>query len=438
MKKQSIKKQPANNPGTNLGVDPTPLQVNPPPIRRPTCSDVAKRQNEILSRKCSNKVNLLSCRCSGCDTDDKYPVIVAASDAPLLNTAYNGSGGFLPNSTTGNPVRDLHWEVGIGDNTGNPASVPSSGTGSWIPAYVFGPSSTFTSWIASPFNNANWISYFADAAHPTTGDFAGNLDVYFRYRFNLGASVNPATFALEMDFYADNQVAEIYVNGVAQSPSNPTVLPQQGNIPATDSYSTSGFGNNCEVRITLKKDWQRCDNEIIVYVKSSPGYLGFLAQNTVEVDPEENPCDCHCDCVAVEFPDIHPCISVTWGDSACDCIETDDVEVACVKVCNCYSNVTFSELSIAQILVTDLAGNPVPNLPDGTPSVEVLPSGPICFGDVPPCKGDNQPSCVSRELVIYTRGAIGKSYRLVFRAICFKVCHQFQSDQCFILTLCQD
>ena len=136
--------------------------------------------------------------------------------------------------------------------------------------------------------------------------------------------------------------------------------------------------------------------------------MGFLAQNAVEVNPEENPCDCHCNCVAVEFPDIHPCISVTWGDSACDCIETDDVEVACIKVCNCYSNVTFSELSIAQILVTDLAGNPVPNLPDGTPSVEVLPSGSICFGDVPPCKGDNQPSCVSRELVIYTRGAIGK------------------------------
>jgi hypothetical protein len=68
----------------------------------------------------------------------------------------------------------------------------------------------------------------------------------------------------------------------------------------------------------------------------------------------------------------------------------------------------------------------------------VIPSGPICFGDVPPCKGHNQPSCVSRELVIYTRGAIGKNYRLVFRGICFKVCHQFQSEQCFIMTLCQD
>lgn len=428
-----MKQQPVKNTPSSLEVNPS--DPRPPIIRIPTCADVANAQNAILSRKCSKKVNLLSCRCSGCETDDIYPVIVAASDAPLLNTAYNGSGGFLPNSTTGNPVSDLHWEVGLGNNTGNPASVPSSGTGSWIPAYVFGPSPTFTPWIASPFNNANWISYFAGAHHPSG---SGNLDAYFRYRFNLGASVNPATFGLIMDFYADNQVAEIYVNGVAQSPSNPTVLPQQGNTSTTDPYQTSGFGNNSEVRITLNKNWQRCDNEIIVYVRSSPGWLGFLAQNTVEVNPEENPCDCHCDCVAVEFPDIHPCISVAWGDSACDCIETDDVEVACIKVCNCYSNVTLSELSIGQILVTDLAGNPVPNLPDGTPSVEVLPSGPICFGDVPPCKGDNQPSCVSRELVIYTRGAIGKNYRLVFRAICFKVCHQFQSEQCFIMTLCQD
>lgn len=148
--------------------------------------------------------------------------------------------------------------------------------------------------------------------------------------------------------------------------------------------------------------------------------------------------DCKCHCVEIELPDIKPCISVAWGDSQCDCMETDDVEVFCITVCNCYSNVTFNDLNIGHIKITDMAGNPVPTLPDGTPSVQVIPSGPICFGDIEPCKGDSQPGCVSRELVVYTRGAIGKDYLLSFEGVCFSVSHEIKSDQCFILTLCQD
>lgn len=147
---------------------------------------------------------------------------------------------------------------------------------------------------------------------------------------------------------------------------------------------------------------------------------------------------CHCDCVSVKLPDIKPCIAVAWGDSPCDCLETDDVEVLCVTVCNCYSNVTFNDLTIGHIQITDMAGNPVANLPDGTPSVQIFPSGPICFGDIGPCKGRNQPSCVSRELVLYTRGAIGKDYKLSFEGVCFTVSHHFQSEQCFVVKLCQD
>jgi hypothetical protein len=173
-------------------------------------------------------------------------------------------------------------------------------------------------------------------------------------------------------------------------------------------------------------------------VKSPGGETGFLAQNALVVQPGETGCDCHCECSEFKFPTLRPCISVTWGDSVCDCLETDDVEILCITACNCYSNVSFGCLTIGQILVTDMAGNPVPTLPDGTPSVQVIPSGPICFGDIPACKDKDHPSCVSRELVLYTRGAVGKTYRLLFNGICFKVCHQFQSDQCFTMELCQD
>ena len=148
--------------------------------------------------------------------------------------------------------------------------------------------------------------------------------------------------------------------------------------------------------------------------------------------------DCRCDCVAVELPDIKPCIAVKWGDSDCDCMETDDLEVLCVTVCNCYSNITFDELTIGHITITDMAGNPVANLPDGTPSVQIVPSGPICFGDIGPCKDKNAPTCVSRELVLYTRGAIGKDYKLSFEGVCFDVTHHFQAEECFVVKVCQD
>jgi hypothetical protein len=167
----------------------------------------------------------------------------------------------------------------------------------------------------------------------------------------------------------------------------------------------------------------------------------FLARADCDCPDNSNPQvqgDCQCDCVAIDLPNIQPCISVGWGDSHCDCLETDDVEILCITVCNCYSNVTFTDLSIGHVQITDKYGNPVPTLPDGTPSVQVIPSGPICFGDIGPCSGGNQPGCVSRELVIYTRGAIGDDYILSFEGVCFTVSHHFQSKQCFIVPLCQD
>lgn len=143
-------------------------------------------------------------------------------------------------------------------------------------------------------------------------------------------------------------------------------------------------------------------------------------------------------CIKLDLPKIKPCISVTWGDSKCDCLETDDVEVLCITVCNCYENITFDNLSIGQIHITNMDGTPVPTLPDGTPSVQVIPSGPICFGDIPPCK-DGKPSCVTRELVLYTRGAVGKDYRLSFEGICYSISSKIKSkERCFVVNLCKD
>lgn len=146
---------------------------------------------------------------------------------------------------------------------------------------------------------------------------------------------------------------------------------------------------------------------------------------------------CVARCVEARIPQLQPCVSIRWGDSRCDCMETDDTEVLCITVCNCYSNVTLSDLSIGYVFVTDANGNAVPTLPDGTPSVEVRPLGPICFGDIPPCR-DGEPGCVSREVVLLARGARAGSYRVQVGAICFSATFAYQTDECFRLELCRD
>lgn len=154
------------------------------------------------------------------------------------------------------------------------------------------------------------------------------------------------------------------------------------------------------------------------------------------------PCPCTDDhgageCQELDVPRVKPCFSVSWGDSDCDCIETDDVETLCITVCNCYSNVTFQNLTVGYVWVHDGSGGPVPTLPDGSPSVEVVPLGPICFGDVGPCR-DGRPSCVSRQLVLVTRGAQGGRYQLELGSVCFSVSFDYQQSECFELELCRD
>jgi len=146
---------------------------------------------------------------------------------------------------------------------------------------------------------------------------------------------------------------------------------------------------------------------------------------------------CGAECKEAKLPEISPCITVKWGNSECDCLETDDTEIVYISVCNCYSNITFSNLHISFLEIQNEDGSAVPRLPDGTPSVQILPIGPICFGDIGPCveEGDN---CVTRQLVVRARGAKGGRYRLKLSAICYEVRIAKNQFDCFLLDLCQD
>ncbi|HYO99869.1 MAG TPA: hypothetical protein VER76_06745 [Pyrinomonadaceae bacterium] len=127
------------------------------------------------------------------------------------------------------------------------------------------------------------------------------------------------------------------------------------------------------------------------------------------------------ECQTVEEPRIEPCVTLRWGDGQKDQLETEDTEVLCITVCNPYSNVSLNDFTM-QIVVLNADGSQVANLPDGTPSVFIRPSHMICFDDVPPCNPQRpEESCVSRQVVLITRGAKVGAYRILI-FYCFNAC----------------
>lgn len=125
------------------------------------------------------------------------------------------------------------------------------------------------------------------------------------------------------------------------------------------------------------------------------------------------------DCGPVDLPSVQPCFQLKWGDGPRDQIETEDCEYLCLTACNPYSNVTFKNLTIVVSLIVGPDGLPKP-LPDGTLSVDLTPSEEICFGDLGPCSPDSA-SCVSREVVLKTQGAVEGHYFLVI-LLSYEVC----------------
>ncbi|AFL82014.1 hypothetical protein Aeqsu_2559 [Aequorivita sublithincola DSM 14238] len=137
-------------------------------------------------------------------------------------------------------------------------------------------------------------------------------------------------------------------------------------------------------------------------------------------------------CKEADLSKIEPCISIKWGDSDCDCIESSDYEVMTITVCNCFTNLKFSNFKISMIEVLDTDGNAVPTLPNGTPSVKIHPIGVYCFGDIEPC------SCVSREFVIINEGAKEGKYQIKLRGVCFGITKMEETEACFSFTICKD
>jgi len=143
-------------------------------------------------------------------------------------------------------------------------------------------------------------------------------------------------------------------------------------------------------------------------------------------------------CTTAELPELEPCVSISWGDSECDCMEGDDHEEICISICNCYDNVTFQNVKIAGIVITDENGRRPPSLPDGSPSSELYSFGPYCFGDIDPCK-DGEKSCVSRNAMIINRGLPPGTWKVRVVGLCFDVIHHYDERiQEFSFEVCKN
>lgn len=147
-------------------------------------------------------------------------------------------------------------------------------------------------WVTSPYPNADWITHphTCTTGVPNEHHCLGDVDEYYKLTFTLPSQVcgqpvtNPNAYCLSMDYYADNSVYEIYVNGSLDYVNSGFTLPYNSN---------NSFGSGQQSSVTLCNHWVAGSNEIIVHVRSGaptyPGYTGFLTVvNQTATTTEDN------------------------------------------------------------------------------------------------------------------------------------------------------
>ncbi|WP_020076712.1 DUF11 domain-containing protein [Cryocola sp. 340MFSha3.1] len=207
-------------------------------------------------------------------TDLTIPTVGCTTDPAIFNTGYNAATG----GQAADGSNDAGWTVagGVDGFYHNPSTtapstnatpvLPPAGT-TYAPAQV---GKIANVWADSPAGNAQWIS--ANYAGPNVQNQSdGSGDWYYRYQFNLDPAVDPGSFALDMKWLADNSVAGVWVNDIAQSGTN---LPQDTAAP----YVYQGFTLANAAQTSLTTGWKTGLNTILVQVKSFYTAEGFDAQ----------------------------------------------------------------------------------------------------------------------------------------------------------------
>ncbi|MCU1693619.1 MAG: Gliding motility-associated C-terminal protein [Frankiales bacterium] len=196
------------------------------------------------------------------------PTVGCTSGADRLNTGHDS----LTGGTLSNGQQDATWtvvgpvETGLGVTSPKTKALQAPTTAVPKPALVGKAAAVY---VDSPYGNAQWIS------QEGVGGSSPDADWWYTASFELSPEVDASTFALKLNFYADNSVNEVYVNGAAQSGLT-AGLPSYA--AGTDPYQANGFSAGRGSNTTLKSDWQAGHNTIQVQIKSGANAEGFLAQ----------------------------------------------------------------------------------------------------------------------------------------------------------------
>ncbi|MDN4595712.1 SpaA isopeptide-forming pilin-related protein [Leifsonia virtsii] len=200
------------------------------------------------------------------------PTIGCDADPNIFNTGYSQSkrgiaadGAVEERWSVAAGTGDLGLNWGYAPTPQGPLNPSLPGTVSYSNAYV---GKVNNAWLTSPFNNAQWISgrYVPPATGRNQNSDWGNF--YYQYTFQLDPKVDAATFRLAMDWYADNTVRGVWVNGrlAASTTQSP--------------YDGWGFKAGNQVSTVLGGFVSGATNTILVQVGSTSSAEGFMAQVT--------------------------------------------------------------------------------------------------------------------------------------------------------------
>lgn len=115
----------------------------------------------------------------------------------------------------------------------------------------------------------SWI-----ALSPSGASVTSPFHYYVRQRITLDPTVNLATFALNYDVAADDELWAVYINGTRVQTGNPMLVGFGPRDPLT------GYRTTQRLPVTLNSGWRTGVNEIVFAVYDFGGYTGFASQPT--------------------------------------------------------------------------------------------------------------------------------------------------------------
>lgn len=221
----------------------------------------------VNTENCTNGIDddgdgLIDCADTDCLSCSLPCGPVPTLNPKIFNTANNGQEGLINLNEA-----DRHWKVS--DALGGPYR-DAIYTGNCAPGY----------WTPSPYPDAGWI---VDKLVGTCGIVypqSSTSPRYFTTTFDVPASI-VSLLKLSFDVYADNYVAEVYLNGVPQGISKTT-----GDI----------FCAGCNISFTLNSGFITGTNTLTFLITQFPlsdasppsQYMGFLLNASTTLDSDND------------------------------------------------------------------------------------------------------------------------------------------------------